>query len=87
MEILDLYKFVHDNDIEYHCTHADDSEIILFVNNYLLDEWSKILGTGILDEEGIECVMKEGYFCFEMKEICDHFGIDIKKVFDFEKQF
>ena len=81
MKKLDLYKFVHENNIEYHKDDSDDLEIILFINNYLLDVWCKILGNGILDEEGIECVMKEGYFCFHMKEICDYFGIDIEEIF------
>jgi hypothetical protein len=82
MNTLDLYKFVTKNNIEYHW-HDDD--VILMINNYLLDEWNKLLGIHILDEEGLSCVMKDGYFCFQMQEICDHFDIDIKEIFEKEK--
>jgi len=34
-----------------------------------------------MDEEGISCTMKEGYFCFMMKDICEYFDIEADKVF------
>lgn len=70
------------NNIEYHW-HNDD--VILMVNNHLLNDWNKLLGIHILDEDGLPCVMKDGYFCFEMKEICDFFEIEMKEVFDEDK--
>lgn len=82
MEALDLYKFVHNNEIEYHW-HDDD--VILMINYYLLDDWNKLLGTGITDEDGISCVMKDGYFCFMMQDICDYFGIEILSIFEKNK--
>lgn len=79
MTELQLYKFIKEHDIEYH-KFGDD--IVLFVNYYLLEEFSKLLGTSILDEEGIKCTMKEKYICFDMKYICDYHGIDMENVFD-----
>jgi hypothetical protein len=46
-----------------------------------MKEFNKLLGANILDEEGIECRMKEGYFCFYMKDILDFFGIELENVF------
>lgn len=82
MKTLDLYKFVFKNNIEY---HWHDGDVILMINNYLLNEWNKLLGVGITDEEGLSCVMKDGYFCFHMKEICEYFDIEMNEVFEEEK--
>ena len=78
MTELKLYKFIKENAIEYN-EFGDD--IILFVNYYLLDEWTKLLGSSILDDDGLSCTMKEGYICFEMKHICDSHGINMEEVF------
>lgn len=83
MKVLDLYKFVHDNEIEHHKDNQDESEVILFIDIHLLDRWNNLLGVSILDEDGVECVMKHGYFCFRMKEICEWYDIDIEEVFNF----
>lgn len=81
MNNLLLYKFITLNKIEWHYTN-DNQDVIVFINNYLLDEWNKLLGSHITDESGLECVMKDGYFCFEMKHICDYFDIDLTEIFD-----
>jgi hypothetical protein len=81
MKALDLYKFVTTNNVEY---HWHDSDVILFISNYLLDDWNKLLGNGITDENGLSCVMKDGYFCFMMQDICDYYDIDINEIFEKE---
>jgi hypothetical protein len=40
-----------------------------------------MLGVSILDEEGIKCTMKEKYFCFWMKDICEYFDIKLDEIF------
>jgi hypothetical protein len=81
MEALDLYKFIKENDIEYHWIEEGE-DVILFVNNRDLPEWNTLLGYHILDEEGLKCTMKDGYLCFEMKDICEHFDIKLSDVFE-----
>lgn len=80
MDALGLYKFINDNRLEWHKTN-DGYDVILFVNIYEIEDWNKLLGSGIMDEEGISCTMKEGYFCFMMKDICEYFDIETDKVF------
>ncbi|MEK6882874.1 MAG: hypothetical protein AABY22_24840 [Nanoarchaeota archaeon] len=80
MNALSLYKFITDNGCEYHSTNDDD--IILFVDNADLNEWKKLLGEGIMDESGIQCTMKYGYFCFMMKDICEYFGLELHEIFE-----
>lgn len=83
MTELDLYKFVSDNEIEY---HWHDDNVIIFVSVWRIEQWSKLLGHGIMDEEGIECRMKYNYFCFWMKDICGYFGIELSNVFKNEQE-
>ena len=82
MTELELYKFVNDNRIEYHYhCYENDKKIMMFVSNGYIDEFNELLGEGIMEEEGVNCVMKYGYFCFEMIEICEYFGIVPENVF------
>ena len=81
MTAIELYKFVTKNDLSYTWINIKDQDVILFVTISNLEELNKLLGPKILDEDGIECRMKDGYFCFEMADICDYFGIDITDVF------
>lgn len=82
MTELELYKFVEENGIEFHW-NGDD--VYMFVDCRDTKDFTELLGSGILDESGIECRMKEGYFCFEMKDICDYFGIELENVFKKEE--
>jgi hypothetical protein len=81
MKAIELYKFVNNNNIEY---HWNDDDVILFVNDYDISEWNKLLGSHILDDSGLSCIMKDGYFCFKMKDICEYFDIELKDIFETE---
>lgn len=78
MKELDLYKFVHENDIEYHW-HGED--VIMFVNCGDIKEFNKLISGSIYDDSGIECNMRDGYFCFQMEQICSYFGIELITIF------
>ncbi len=80
METIDLYKFVTKNDIEYH--YCYDGDVVMFVNNYDINDFYKLLGSSIFDDEGIVCNMKDGYFAFMMKDICEYFGIELSEIFE-----
>lgn len=98
MTELDLYKFLNENKLEYNVLEVAESskcfsgythnkfdeklEIWMFVPFYLLEDFNKILGFRITDEEGLNVVFKDGYICFNMVEICDYFDIDYTKIFD-----
>ena len=82
MTELNLYKFITETNCEYHNYDNNGTpDIILFVNMHFIERFNKLLGSGILDEGGIECVMKDGYICFRMKDICEYFDIEMKNVF------
>lgn len=79
MTELALFKFITDNDIEYHWSH-DRKEIYAFINFSDLKEFNELIGDNIM-EDGLDCVMKYRYICFEMIHICDHHAIDPENVF------
>lgn len=83
MKELDLYRFVTDHKIEYHWDN-DGKKIHMFVNYLDIRTFYSILTYNIFDEEGIECNMKDGYFAFEMVEICEYYDIESERVFSKE---
>ena len=83
MTELSLYKFVNDNNIEYHWD-LDKTDVFLFVNFRDIKDFHSMLDYSILDDEGIECNMKDGYFGFKMDEICQYYQIELENVFSKE---
>lgn len=82
MTELQLYKFIKDNNIEWHKHDRDGGQdVIIFVAIYLIKDFQKMLPQGIFDDDGIECTMKDGYFAFWMKDICDYCGVEMNNVF------
>jgi hypothetical protein len=79
MKAIDLYKFITKYDIEHHWHNED---VILMVNNMYIEEFHKLLSSSIFDEDGLSCVMKDGYFCFYMEQICNHFDIELTDIFE-----
>jgi len=78
MTELSLYKFITDNNVEFHW-HGED--VIAFIMKWDIKEWMELIPDFLTDEKGIECRMKQDYFCFWMKDICERLDIDINNVF------
>ena len=84
MKAIDLYKFVTKHECEYHW-NDENSDVILFVNIWGIEEFQKIIGAREMDEEGIPCVMKDKYFCFWMYDICEYHDIELTDIFEPEE--
>jgi hypothetical protein len=83
MTELDLYKFINDNNIEWHRQDNDGTpDIIIFPFIFQLDEFYKLLKGYKTDEGGLEIRLFYGYVSVWMNEICEYYDIDIKKVFN-----
>lgn len=80
MTELQLYKFVTENKIEYHWIPSDN-DVIMFVDVSDIEEFNKLLPSHLMEEEGLDCVMKEGYFCFKMFSICQRCDIVLENIF------
>jgi hypothetical protein len=83
---LDLYKFITDNNVEYHWNH-DNTECWMMPSIYLIEDFNKLLPKCLYDEDGVSSVMKDNYFCFEMVNICESCDIEPEKIFEKDKEF
>lgn len=82
MKALDLYKYIKDNDIEYRWeNNNNERDVIIFPRMFEIEELNKLLPIYLYDDEGIECIMKEGYFAIWMFDICERCDIELKEIF------
>jgi hypothetical protein len=81
MTELQLYKFISDNEIEWHWNENDaKQDVILFVNTYHIDDFLELIRSAT-DDEGIECRLKDGYLCFWIRDICEYYDVEMENVF------
>lgn len=82
MTAIELYKFIHQNDVEFKWeNNKDQRDILIFVTVYDIQEFNDLLTQTAFDDYGIECTMMKGHFAFWMDDICQHYGIDLVEVF------
>ena len=80
MTELELYKYITENNIEWRRDNNDGTpDVLIFPLICEVKEFNELVKGDI--EEGVECRMRDGYFAFWMKDICDYYGIDIDKIF------
>jgi len=87
MKIRDLILFIEHNDIEWHWFDTfKNKNVIIFVNDYQLEDFRHVLHSSDYNDEGIEIVLKDNYFCVKMADLCENNDIDICDVFDVNKK-
>jgi len=83
MTELQLYRWIKSTSTEWHWrSNGDRQDVIIFVSFYDLKEFNDLIGSTITDEEGIDCVLKDGYIGLWMQEICDYHDITMENVFE-----
>lgn len=74
-----LKNFIDKYEGEYHW-YKDD--VVLFIDTGDLVDFQKLFeNSSFLDEGGYPCTMKDCYFCFYMKDICNYYNIDMNEIF------
>lgn len=84
MTALQLHKFIEDNGIEWRweTNESGEDDVIIFPYSFQMHDFNEIMkGSGVLDDGGVICYMRNGYFALFIKDICDYFGIDMEEVF------
>jgi len=83
MTAVQLYKFINENNIEYHWQENDGiDDVLIFTSINHIEDFNKLMeGSNIYDDAGISCMMKDGYFAFWMDSICEYFGIELLEIF------
>ena len=84
MKVIDFYKFIYENKIEYHWHTNDTSkerDVIFFISYSQIDDFANLLTSFDFDDEGIICYMKDGYFAFWAFDILESHGIELNEIF------
>jgi len=82
MTELELYKFINDNNIEWHRQENDGNpDIIIFPYTFHLEDFCKIVKDYNTDDGGLVIRLLNGYCGIWMNDLCEYFGLDIDKVF------
>lgn len=83
MTTAKLVRFVLETGSEYHWQGEikEDGEVVLLVDIHNIEEFNKLFNDLNDDDGGKHCVMKGGYFGFEMARICEYEDILLTDVF------
>jgi hypothetical protein len=54
---------------------------VIFPSFDQLSELCKIFSTSILDDEGLNVILKDGYIAIWMDEVCEYHGVRLENVF------
>ena len=83
MTELQLYKFINDHDCEWHWN--PDGHLIVFINWFWLEEFCRMLGRNIFDDDGLPC---EQHLCAdgdvalnEFENVLEYYDIEPENVF------
>lgn len=85
MTELQLYKYINDNNIEWH-RHENEGvqDVIILPYTFQLEEFNELIKNYDTDG-GLPCVLRNGYCGIWMKDLCEYFGIEIDNVFTGEE--
>ena len=84
MKAIEFYKYIHENNIEYHWTYnieTNERDVLFFPYYWQIEDLSKLLTAVDLDEDGIGCVMKDRYFAFWASDIIEPYDILLTDIF------
>lgn len=83
MKAIELYKFITENNIEWHYRDNEGTEdVLIFPYTFQMDELSKLLKSYDYCDGGIDCTLMDGYFAFWMNDLCEYYGIELSEVFN-----
>ena len=88
MTELELYKFITNNNIEWHYTEDcyGDLDVIIFLYYFQLEDFTKMVRSYLTDNEAI-CHLRNDYVGIEMADICSNYDIELEKVFLKEEEY
>lgn len=84
MTELELYKFIHDNNIEYRWqpNELGKDEVMIFPYTFQLNDFYLLIKKSCtFDDGGVPMNLRDGYVAIWMGDICDYAGIEMENVF------
>lgn len=81
---LDFYKFISDNDIEYHYREnkvygKSVEDVIIFIPSYLAEEGVKFFEW--ICDEWYPCIIHNTYLCIWMNDFLESYDIEAEEIF------
>jgi len=89
MKAIHFYKFINENDIEFHwCENNETKErdVVFFPSYRQIKDMAKLLSITDFDDGGIRCRMKDGYFAFWASHILEAHRIELTDIFGEDKK-
>jgi hypothetical protein len=68
---LELYKFCQNKEMDWR-----DEELVIWLNFYDLDEFTKLIGYDYFSDGGIEANFQYDNLAFDLVPICEYWGIE-----------
>ena len=82
MTELQLHKFINDHNVEWHRRDNEGTpDIIIFPYVWYLEDFCEIVKDYKIDDGGLEIRLVNNYVAIWMNDLCEHYDIDIDKVF------
>lgn len=84
MKAIDFYKFIIENNIEFHWHEnpfTKERDVIFFPSFYQIKDMAKLLSPSDFDDEGIPCQMKCDYFAIWASDILYSHDIELTDIF------
>jgi len=82
MTELKLHKFITDNNVEWHRKDNNGTlDVMIFPKPYDFEAFCELVKDYTKGDKGIEVTVKSNYFAKWMKDLCEHFDIDMDEIF------
>lgn len=74
------------NYIEWHYfEHNGIEDVLIYPSIHQVCMFNRLFSHDVYDDNGIKCIMRDGYFCFWMNTICEYYDIELSEIFPKEK--
>jgi hypothetical protein len=82
MTELQLFRYIHENNIEWHRQDNDGTpDILIFPYVFQLEDFCKLVKGYNIDDGGLIIRLMNGYVAIWMGELCEYYGINMDNVF------
>ena len=82
-----LKDYIEDNNVEWHYRmNGKEEDVLIFPYTFQLCDFVKLFNPDIFDEDGIECVLKDGYVAIWMNDICEYYNVELSDIFNKEEE-
>lgn len=80
--VIKFYRFLTENDIEYHATRKEyEIKFWIALKFEILPKFRELMGASFFDDEGQDCIMKDGYLVIDCDTVFGWLDIELLDIF------